>query len=87
MQPAAQVPGVYHRRLGNLLVSAVSDGYVDPPGGTVRGIDEGGADRMALAANGRPGLRIGVTMFAIRGAGRTVFAGPASRRRTSTPSC
>jgi glyoxylase-like metal-dependent hydrolase (beta-lactamase superfamily II) len=86
MQPAAQIPGVYHRRPGNLLVSAVSDGYVDPPGGVVRGITEEDADRMVLAANGRPGLRIGVTMFAIRGAGRTVLV-DAGSGTTMGPTC
>jgi hypothetical protein len=29
--PVDQVPAVYHRRLGDLVVSTVSDGYLDPP--------------------------------------------------------
>jgi glyoxylase-like metal-dependent hydrolase (beta-lactamase superfamily II) len=85
-RPSAQIPGVYHRRLGDLLVSAVSDGYVDPPVDAVRGITVQEAERMVLAGNGRPGVRIGVNMFAIRGAGRTVLV-DAGSGTTMGPSC
>src|SRR5262249_19612965 len=27
--PAAQIPGVYHRKIGDIVVSAVSDGFLD----------------------------------------------------------
>ena len=27
--PAAQIPGVYHRRIGDIVVTAISDGYLD----------------------------------------------------------
>ena len=32
-QPAQQIPGVYHRRIGDVVVTAISDGYLD---GTLR---------------------------------------------------
>ena len=28
-QPAQQIPGVYHRRIGDIVVTAISDGYLD----------------------------------------------------------
>lgn len=85
-QPSSQVPAVYHRRLGDLVVSAISDGYVDPPDGAVRGVTDAEAAALVLAANGRPGVRIGVTMFAIRGAGRTILV-DAGSGTTMGPSC
>ena len=27
--PSAQIPGVYHRRIGDIVVTAISDGYLD----------------------------------------------------------
>ena len=27
--PTAQIPGVYHRRIGDIVVTALSDGYLD----------------------------------------------------------
>ena len=84
--PTAQVPGVYHRRFGGLLVSAVSDGYVDPLLDVVRGVTAAEAERMVLAALGRPGLRIGVNMFAVRSAGRTWLV-DAGSGTTMGPSC
>ncbi len=83
---SAQVPGVYHRRLGNLLVSAVSDGYVDPPADAVRGITATEADGMVRDATGRAEVRIGVTMFAIREMGRTVLV-DAGSGTTMGPTC
>ena len=28
-QPAQQIPGVYHRKIGDILVTSISDGYLD----------------------------------------------------------
>ncbi len=85
-RPMSQIPGVYHRRLGSLLVTAVSDGYVDPPLDAVRGISTAEADRMVQDATGRPTVRIGVNMFVIRGAGRTVLV-DAGSGTTMGPTC
>ena len=27
--PTQQIPGVYHRRIGDIVVTAISDGYLD----------------------------------------------------------
>ena len=29
MVPTTQIPGVYHRRIGDIVVTALSDGYLD----------------------------------------------------------
>jgi glyoxylase-like metal-dependent hydrolase (beta-lactamase superfamily II) len=84
--PSSQVHGVYHRRLGELLVSAVSDGYVDPPIDAVRGITAAEASQMVQDATGRSQVRIGVNMFAIRGAGRTILV-DAGSGTTMGPTC
>ena len=84
--PVAQIPGVYHRRLGELLVSAVSDGYVDPPAGAARGVTDAEADALVLHATGRSAVRISVNMFAIRGGGRVVLV-DAGSGTTMGPTC
>jgi hypothetical protein len=28
-QPPNQIPGVYHRKIGDIVVTAISDGYLD----------------------------------------------------------
>jgi glyoxylase-like metal-dependent hydrolase (beta-lactamase superfamily II) len=84
--PATQVPGVYHRRFGDLLVSTVSDGYVDLPIDAVRGVTVQQAEAMIEAATGRASTRIGVNMFAVRSPGRTWLV-DAGSGTTMGPSC
>jgi hypothetical protein len=36
--PAQQIPGVYHRRIGDIVVSTISDGYLDGSMDVLRGI-------------------------------------------------
>ncbi len=87
-RPTAQIPGVYHRRLGHLLVTAVSDGYVDPPARTPRAASTAAAADRMVAGGHRPGRGCGSasTMFAIRGAGRTVLV-DAGSGTTMGPTC
>lgn len=62
--PQKQVPGVYHRRVGDIIVTALSDGYVDAPY-TVMRIAPQDADAI-LARHFRPSPpRIAVNAFAI----------------------
>ena len=35
-----QVSGIYHRRIGDVLVTAVSDGYIDAPYNVLQSISE-----------------------------------------------
>ena len=39
--PQHQVPGVYHRRIGDIVVTALSDGYLDGTVDVLRNIDRG----------------------------------------------
>ena len=67
--PRQQVPGVYHRRIGDIVVTAVSDGYLDGTVEVLQNINHDEARRM-LAAAFRPGRRTSVNTFAIHSAGR-----------------
>ena len=84
--PFAQVPGVYHRRLGNLIVSAVNDGYVDPPMEAVRGVNAEEISQMVTAALGHSAIRISVTMFALRSKHKTYLV-DAGSGATMGPTC
>ena len=84
--PTRQVPGVYHRRLGELLITALSDGYVDPPTDAPRGVTPEAAAVLMVAGTGQAGTRISVNAFAIRGAGRTLLV-DAGSGTTMGPSC
>lgn len=67
--PQHQVPGVYHRRIGDIVVTALSDGYLDGAVEVLQNIPHEEARRM-LAVNFRPGRRTSVNCFAIHSAGR-----------------
>ena len=54
--PTQQVPGVYHRRVGQIVVTALHDGYQDSPIATVKDIPEADAVRL-LRDNLRPAPR------------------------------
>jgi glyoxylase-like metal-dependent hydrolase (beta-lactamase superfamily II) len=67
--PRQQVPGVYHRRVGDLVVTALSDGYIDVPY-DVMNIPPRDAEAI-LAGSFRPSPpRIAVNAFLIYSAGR-----------------
>jgi glyoxylase-like metal-dependent hydrolase (beta-lactamase superfamily II) len=67
--PTAQVPGVYRRRIGDIVVTAVSDGYLD---GSVEAMQNISPDeaRDILARNFRPGRRTSINCYLIHSAGR-----------------
>jgi glyoxylase-like metal-dependent hydrolase (beta-lactamase superfamily II) len=72
-QDTNQVPGLYRRRIGEVLVTAISDGYIDAPFGVLRGIEEGDAEGI-LKAERRPSPpRISVNCFMIQIGGRTAI--------------
>jgi glyoxylase-like metal-dependent hydrolase (beta-lactamase superfamily II) len=70
--PQRQVPGVYHRRIGDMIVTALSDGYLDGSVDVLRNIEPQEATRM-LAEAFRPGRRTSVNCYAIRAGGRLVL--------------
>lgn len=70
--PTAQIPGFYHRKIGDIVVTALSDGYLDGDASVLRNIAPEEAMAM-LKANFRPGRRTFVNGFVIRSKGRTAL--------------
>ena len=68
-QPAAQIPGVYHRRIGDIVVTPISDGYLDGTLEVMRNVDLEKA-RQILADSFRPARRTSVNTFLIHSKGR-----------------
>src|SRR5947209_6340987 len=67
--PAAQIPGVYHRRIGDIVVTALSDGYLDGTVDVMQYIAPDEATQM-LADRFRPGRRTSVNCYLVYSAGR-----------------
>lgn len=67
--PEKQIPGVYHRRVGDISVTAISDGFLDGNLDVLRNIDKEEA-RQILADNFRPARRTAVNCFLIYTAGK-----------------
>jgi glyoxylase-like metal-dependent hydrolase (beta-lactamase superfamily II) len=68
-QPAQQIPGVYHRRIGDIVVTAISDGYLDGSLDVMRNVDLGKAHQLLRDAF-RPARRTSVNAFVIHSRGR-----------------
>jgi glyoxylase-like metal-dependent hydrolase (beta-lactamase superfamily II) len=67
--PQQQIPGVYHRRVGDIVVTAISDGFLDGTLEVLRNIDHDEA-RQILTDAFRPARRTAVNAFLIYSAGR-----------------
>jgi glyoxylase-like metal-dependent hydrolase (beta-lactamase superfamily II) len=67
--PTRQIAGVYHRRIGDIVVTALSDGYLDAPYSVMR-IGQEDAEQLLTGALRRAPPRICVNCFAIHAAGR-----------------
>jgi glyoxylase-like metal-dependent hydrolase (beta-lactamase superfamily II) len=63
--PQQQIPGVYHRRVGSITVTAISDGYLDGTLDVLRNISQEDA-RQILTDAFRPARRTAVNAFLIR---------------------
>jgi glyoxylase-like metal-dependent hydrolase (beta-lactamase superfamily II) len=71
--PQTQVPGIYHRRVGDILLTTLEDGFQDAPMASVVNIPQDEAVAMMHAAY-RPVLRrTPVQCFLIRSAGRVAL--------------
>lgn len=68
-QPAAQIPGVYHRKIGDIVVTTISDGYLDGTLDVMRNVDLDKA-RQILTDAFRPARRTSVNTFLIHSKGR-----------------
>ena len=71
-QTAHQIPGVYHRKIGDIVVTAISDGYLDGTLDVMRNVDLDKA-RQILAEAFRPARRTSVNTFLIHSRGRTAI--------------
>ena len=67
-QPAQQIPGVYHRRIGDIVVTAISDGYLDGALDVMRNVDLEKAHQLLRDAF-RPARRTSVNAFLIHSKG------------------
>ena len=69
MVPTTQIPGVYHRRIGDIVVTALSDGYLDGAVEVMQNIAPADATKM-LTDQFRPGRRTSVNCYLVYSAGR-----------------
>src|SRR5881398_291076 len=70
--PQQQIPGVYHRRVCDIVVTAISDGFLDGSMQVLRNISVDEATSM-LASSFRPARRTSVNAFLIHSAGRVAL--------------
>jgi glyoxylase-like metal-dependent hydrolase (beta-lactamase superfamily II) len=69
MVPSSQIPGVYHRRIGEIVVTALSDGYLDGTVEVMQNISPADATKMLTDAF-RPARRTSVNCYLVYSAGR-----------------
>ncbi len=67
--PQQQVPGLFHRRVGDIVVTAVSDGFLDASIDVLRNIERDEIIRI-LTESFRPARRTAVNTFLVYSAGR-----------------
>jgi glyoxylase-like metal-dependent hydrolase (beta-lactamase superfamily II) len=70
--PSQQIPGIYHRRIGDIVVTALSDGYLDGSLEVLRNITPDAA-RAILTASFRPARRTAVNCYLVHVGGRLVL--------------
>ena len=63
------MPGFYHQRVGDIIVTSINDGFLDGSLDALRNIQEKEA-RQILTENFRPARRTAVSAFLIQSAGR-----------------
>jgi len=68
-QPTKQIPGIYQRKIGDIIVTAVSDGYLDGNLEIMRNVDLDKAHAI-LSDAFRPARRTSVNTFLIYSKGR-----------------
>jgi glyoxylase-like metal-dependent hydrolase (beta-lactamase superfamily II) len=71
--PSRQVPGVYHRRMGDILVTGLADGYLDMPLEALRNIAAPHAAALLAREARTCPPRVSVNVFALRWPGHTVL--------------
>jgi Zn-dependent hydrolases, including glyoxylases len=71
--PTSQIPGVYHRRFGDHLITALSDGYVEMGYHIFREFEPDEVDEMMARDHRLSPPRISVNCFVLRGPAGTVL--------------
>jgi glyoxylase-like metal-dependent hydrolase (beta-lactamase superfamily II) len=71
--PTVQIPGVYHRRIGDIAVTAISDGYLDGAYEFMRDITPQDAERILRDAYRPAPPRISINCFVVHSGGRTAL--------------
>src|ERR1700722_719045 len=66
--PTQQIPGVYHRKIGDIIVTAISDGYLASNLEVMRNVDLDKAHQILREAF-RPARRTSVNTFLIHSKG------------------
>jgi glyoxylase-like metal-dependent hydrolase (beta-lactamase superfamily II) len=77
--PTAQIPGVYHRRFGDIVVTAISDGYLDAVYEFIRGIEPAEAETILKGAYRPAPPRVSINTFVIHSAGRKALVDTGSQ--------
>jgi glyoxylase-like metal-dependent hydrolase (beta-lactamase superfamily II) len=77
--PVRQIPAFYHRRIGDIVITALSDGTLERSLELLRSVTVDDAKAL-LAENFRPGVLISVNAFVVRTAGRTMLIETGSGR-------
>jgi glyoxylase-like metal-dependent hydrolase (beta-lactamase superfamily II) len=62
--PVRQIPGIYHRKIGDIVVSAVSDGYIDGNLDLLKNVEVERA-RSILVGAFRPVRRVSINAFLV----------------------
>jgi glyoxylase-like metal-dependent hydrolase (beta-lactamase superfamily II) len=68
-----QVPGVYRRRIGDILVTVLSDGYLDAGFHILQSIEPLDAEQILVESFRPPHPSISVNCFAVQAGGRTAL--------------
>ena len=71
--PTSQIPGVYRRRIGDIVVTAISDGYLDGAYEFMRDITPQDAERILKDVYRPAPPRISINCFVIHSAGRVAL--------------
>ena len=71
--PTAQVPGIYRRKVGDIVITAISDGYVDRGYDMMRDIAPAAAEKILRDAFRPAPPRLSVNCFVIHSAGRVAL--------------
>jgi glyoxylase-like metal-dependent hydrolase (beta-lactamase superfamily II) len=70
--PVQQIPGIYHRKVGDIVVTAISDGYIDGNLDLLKNVDVDQA-RTILVDAFRPVRRVSINAFLVRMKGDLVL--------------